>query len=55
MGGFLTEDCGNPKVRCVILTGAGAHFMAGGDVTGFSNVFDMPPEEAAPGFYSPGA
>ena len=45
MGGFLTEVAGNRKVRCVILTGAGAHFMAGGDVTGFLNVFDMPPEE----------
>jgi 2-(1,2-epoxy-1,2-dihydrophenyl)acetyl-CoA isomerase len=33
------------SVRCVVLKGAGDHFMAGGDVKGMFEAFDQTPEE----------
>jgi 2-(1,2-epoxy-1,2-dihydrophenyl)acetyl-CoA isomerase len=33
------------QVRCVVLRGAGEHFMAGGDVKTFAGVVDRKPEE----------
>ena len=41
----LAELAGDPAVRCVVLRGAGEHFMAGGDVKVFHGLLDRPPEE----------
>jgi 2-(1,2-epoxy-1,2-dihydrophenyl)acetyl-CoA isomerase len=38
---FESDD----SIRCVVLTGAGDHFMAGGDVKGFSKAMQLSPEE----------
>jgi len=35
----------DPTLRCVILRGAGAHFMAGGDLKTFATKLDRPPED----------
>jgi 2-(1,2-epoxy-1,2-dihydrophenyl)acetyl-CoA isomerase len=35
MHGFLREIETEPGIRCIVLSGAGDHFMAGGDVVGF--------------------
>lgn len=32
-------------VRCIVVTGAGAHFMAGGDIGYFASLLSMPPDE----------
>ena len=37
-------------VRCLVITGAGEHFMAGGDVKGFLDVIDLSPEELRSNF-----
>jgi len=37
-------------VRCLSITGAGEHFMAGGDVKGFMDVVDRPGEELRSNF-----
>lgn len=44
----------NDEVRCVVLQGAGDHFMAGGDVKGFTEMFesDPDPEEMRRNFLS---
>lgn len=34
----------DPSVRCVLLRGAGDHFMAGGDVKNFAGTLDLTPE-----------
>ncbi len=34
---------GDSTVRCVVIRGAGDHFMAGGDIKGFAEVLDEPP------------
>jgi len=36
----LSEISIDPSIRCVVLSGAGAHFMAGGDVKSFKRVLD---------------
>lgn len=36
---FLLEVETNPSVRCVVLQGAGRHFMAGGDIKDFTRQF----------------
>ena len=38
MRAFLAEIEHDPKVRCIVLKGAGDHFMAGGDVKSFSEI-----------------
>lgn len=35
----------DPAVRCVIVTGAGSHFMAGGDIRCFAEWLELPPAE----------
>jgi 2-(1,2-epoxy-1,2-dihydrophenyl)acetyl-CoA isomerase len=42
---FLKTIEYDPAVRCVIMTGAGEHFMAGGDVKGFGRALDVTPDE----------
>jgi len=42
---FVTEVAALPSVRCVVLTGAGEHFMAGGDVQAFSETLKHSPEQ----------
>ena len=42
--GAISED---NSIRCVVLSGAGDHFMAGGDVKGFKALLDENPDEAA--------
>lgn len=42
---FLKTIEHDPEVRCVVMTGAGDHFMAGGDVGGFAAAIDAGPEE----------
>jgi 2-(1,2-epoxy-1,2-dihydrophenyl)acetyl-CoA isomerase len=34
----------DPAIRCVVLRGAGEHFMAGGDVKAMSTMIEQPPE-----------
>jgi 2-(1,2-epoxy-1,2-dihydrophenyl)acetyl-CoA isomerase len=40
----------DPEVRCLSITGAGEHFMAGGDVKSFMQVIDQPGEELRANF-----
>jgi 2-(1,2-epoxy-1,2-dihydrophenyl)acetyl-CoA isomerase len=40
----------DPDVRCVVLRGAGGHFMAGGDIDTFAADLDAAPAERAAGF-----
>jgi 2-(1,2-epoxy-1,2-dihydrophenyl)acetyl-CoA isomerase len=40
----------DPAVRCVVLRGAGGHFMAGGDIDTFSTDLDADARERAAGF-----
>ncbi|RJG08280.1 enoyl-CoA hydratase/isomerase family protein [Massilia cavernae] len=42
---FLKQIETDPSVRCVVMTGAGDHFMAGGDVAGFAQALDAAPGE----------
>ncbi len=42
---FLKKIEHDASVRCVIMTGAGDHFMAGGDVAGFGRAMDATPDE----------
>ena len=45
MAVFLDRVAADGSIRCVVLTGAGDHFMAGGDVAGFGQVLEMSPDE----------
>lgn len=40
----------DPAVRCIVLTGAGDHFMAGGDVKGMAQAFTSTPNEIRKNF-----
>ncbi|MCG6876191.1 MAG: enoyl-CoA hydratase/isomerase family protein [Betaproteobacteria bacterium] len=40
----------DPEVRCVVLRGAGGHFLAGGDIDTFAADLDAEPAERAAGF-----
>lgn len=42
---FLKRIEHDPSVRCVVMTGAGEHFMAGGDVAGFGRTLEATPDE----------
>jgi 2-(1,2-epoxy-1,2-dihydrophenyl)acetyl-CoA isomerase len=39
---FLLSLQGEQAVRCIVITGAGAHFMAGGDVQAFRETLQLP-------------
>ncbi|MEC8794520.1 MAG: enoyl-CoA hydratase/isomerase family protein, partial [Pseudomonadota bacterium] len=46
MADFLDAHRDDPAVRCIVLKGAGEHFMAGGDVKSFAEFArDMSPVE----------
>jgi len=45
MRDFLMQVEYDPKVRCVVIAGAGGHFMAGGDVSGFAAAIEFPGAE----------
>jgi 2-(1,2-epoxy-1,2-dihydrophenyl)acetyl-CoA isomerase len=49
---FTEQIAHDDSVRCVVVTGAGDHFMAGGDVAGFGKVLDQTPEERREDFTS---
>ncbi|WP_116091885.1 enoyl-CoA hydratase/isomerase family protein [Sphingomonas crusticola] len=42
---FLLRVERDPAVRCLVLSGAGGNFMAGGDVKSFVESFALPPED----------
>ena len=42
---FTAQAGLDPKVRCVVLRGAGGHFMAGGDVKGMKARQELTPEQ----------
>jgi 2-(1,2-epoxy-1,2-dihydrophenyl)acetyl-CoA isomerase len=48
--GFLHHVEQDPTIRCLVLKGAGAHFMAGGDVKDFQTQFARPPNERSAQF-----
>jgi 2-(1,2-epoxy-1,2-dihydrophenyl)acetyl-CoA isomerase len=45
MAAFCERIEHDDQVRAVVIAGAGAHFMAGGDVKSFAAALDLPPEE----------
>lgn len=45
MGVLLAKAQADPKVRCILFTGAGRHFSAGGDVDGFRASLELSAEE----------
>lgn len=49
---FLQRAEHDPGIRCIVFSGAGGHFMAGGDVRSFTLLADMAPEERRRNFES---
>lgn len=47
LGDLVRELEHNRDVRCVLLTGEGKHFCAGGDVMEFASTVDLTPDERA--------
>ncbi len=45
MSQFLESIEHDPRIRCIVLSGSGEHFSAGGDVVGFNKVLSMSGEE----------
>ncbi|MEY2928040.1 MAG: hypothetical protein RL367_2517 [Pseudomonadota bacterium] len=45
MTDFLKRCEHDDEIRCIVMTGAGGHFMAGGDVGGFARAIDQSPDE----------
>ncbi len=45
LGDFATQVELDPKVRCLVLRGAGGNFMAGGDIKGFKARQELPPAQ----------
>lgn len=43
MAAFLARVECDPAVRCVVMTGTGQHFMAGGDIGGFAQALEGDP------------
>lgn len=52
MTAFMLECEQRDDVRCIVMTGAGGHFMAGGDVQGFARAIDNPRAERQRDFES---
>jgi len=46
----LVEIEADDSIRCVVITGAGEHFQAGGDVKSFNEYTKLPPEERSQNF-----
>lgn len=42
---FLLRAEGDRSIRCIVFSGAGGHFMAGGDVRSFTAIAELPPIE----------
>src|SRR4029453_17137554 len=42
---FLKQVEHDPGVRCIVLGGAGGHFMAGADLAGFTEALKLPAAE----------
>jgi 2-(1,2-epoxy-1,2-dihydrophenyl)acetyl-CoA isomerase len=47
---FLQTIEEDPKVRCLVMSGAGEHFMAGGDVAAFQSALGLPANTRAADF-----
>ncbi|MEZ5478816.1 MAG: enoyl-CoA hydratase-related protein [Thiolinea sp.] len=45
---YTTRLAADESVRCVMIRGAGGHFMAGGDIQYFSDCTALPPEQRRP-------
>jgi 2-(1,2-epoxy-1,2-dihydrophenyl)acetyl-CoA isomerase len=43
LGDLIRNIEDDPEVRCVVVTGAGEHFVGGGDVKGFGETLSTPP------------
>ena len=50
MKAFFARIEHDPLVRCLVIRGAGDHFMAGGDVKSFAQMFAMTPAERRTAF-----
>jgi 2-(1,2-epoxy-1,2-dihydrophenyl)acetyl-CoA isomerase len=50
MARFVQTAAENPVIRVLLIAGAGAHFMAGGDIKGFDEVLGRTPQERSADF-----